>query len=545
MDLIEKVWPQWKTVELIGKGSFGKVYKVKREDFGNTFYSAVKIIEIPQDESEVKELAASGMDAMSIRTYFEAQVSDLVNEIKIMESLKSASTIVAIEDYYIEEHEDSIGWTLYIRMELLKSLNQYIADKNTLDTVEIVRLGIDISEALVCCEQTGVIHRDIKPDNIFRNPYGCYKLGDFGVAKQLERTRGAMSQKGTNMYMAPEVFRVQKYNHTVDIYSLGITLYRLLNGGRFPFVPENPLPKDIDMAMQKRLGGSEMPAPRDADEGLAAIILKCCAYQMEARYQSAAEVRRDLTEWLRGRAQESGHAGNSGYTGQMQGAETEQSVKSETGYQNMQSETEKTWCAFEKPKKETSRETQKETQREGTDSQKKKTQGNQSTEQQNRGCNTQQNIGRNTHQNTQTTNTGASSKGSVTGRFVVNVESIYLLLMAVIAAISTFAGQLYDVGRGVGNTAAGWLFIIMIEALIFTGLYQIFVKGKRSGRVFLVIGCFLGMFILAITIDSMRLSQILISHGELAEMIAYLLMFASVAIPMVTNSYLRKTEGGI
>jgi len=85
VETIEKIWPQWKGVELIGQGQFGHVYKVKREDFGNVFYSAVKIIHIPNETSSIQELKNSGMDQISIQKYFHSQVKELMNEIKVME----------------------------------------------------------------------------------------------------------------------------------------------------------------------------------------------------------------------------------------------------------------------------------------------------------------------------------------------------------------------------------------------------------------------------------------------------------------------------
>ena len=67
MDQINAVWPKWHTVELIGRGAFGEVYKAKREELGETFYSAVKVIQIPRDEQEVKEMMGEGHTSQSIR----------------------------------------------------------------------------------------------------------------------------------------------------------------------------------------------------------------------------------------------------------------------------------------------------------------------------------------------------------------------------------------------------------------------------------------------------------------------------------------------
>ncbi len=297
METIEKIWPQWKGVELIGQGQFGHVYKVKREDFGNVFYSAVKIIHIPNETSSIQELKNSGMDQISIQKYFHSQVKELMNEIKVMESLKSAKTIVSIEDYEIREHKGRIGWTIYIRMELLESLAYYIGS-HAIGRDEVIHLGMDICDALADCAQNQIIHRDIKFENIFRNSYGDFKLGDFGVAKQLEKTSRAATLAGTQTYMAPEILRMEKYDHRVDIYSLGLVLYRLLNQGRFPFVPENPMPDDIQNALEKRLRGTPLTAPCEADAMLADVIIRACSFRKEDRYADAKELKQELERCL-------------------------------------------------------------------------------------------------------------------------------------------------------------------------------------------------------------------------------------------------------
>ena len=81
MDSINQIWPKWHTQELIGKGAFGEVYKVKREELGETFYSAVKVIRIPRDTEEIKELMDEGHTSQSIRYYYESIAKGLMNEI--------------------------------------------------------------------------------------------------------------------------------------------------------------------------------------------------------------------------------------------------------------------------------------------------------------------------------------------------------------------------------------------------------------------------------------------------------------------------------
>ena len=295
---IDSIWKGWHAEELIGQGAYGKVYRMSRSEFGHTSYAAAKLIEIPQDASEITNLANMGMDSLSIRSYFESAVRNIVNEIAVMESLKGASNVVAIEDYRLVEHEDGIGWTICIRMELLQSMADYQKENGPPNVEETIRIGIDICNALICCEERGVIHRDVKPENVFRSAFGDYKLGDFGISRQIENsTKSVYSQKGTGHYMAPEVVRGQKYGNNVDVYSLGIMLYRYLNNMRLPFLPPAPQPfsaDDMEQALLRRLGGDELSVPSEADDALAEIVLKACQADPKTRYQSARELRSDL-----------------------------------------------------------------------------------------------------------------------------------------------------------------------------------------------------------------------------------------------------------
>lgn len=99
------------------------------------------------------------------------------------------------------------------------------------------------------------------------------------------------------MYMAPEVFRGERYDSRVDIYSLGLVMYRLLNDGRLPFFPAYPAPitfSDRENAMAQRMNGVAFPAPKYADTKVAEIILKACAYNAEDRFATPAEMRQAL-----------------------------------------------------------------------------------------------------------------------------------------------------------------------------------------------------------------------------------------------------------
>ncbi len=289
---------QWKEVELIGEGSYGKVYKAKKEEFGITTYSAIKQIEIPQTKLEIQTLKTEGMTQDGITRYYEKSVQKWIDEIKFMSIFKDSENIVDIEDYEILKKKKEIGWIINIRMELLQNLDLYILEHNLTDR-EILKMAIDVATALEDCEENNVIHRDIKPDNIFVNSKGIYKVGDFGIAKHIDNTVSNMSKKGTENYMAPELYKNEKGNKTVDIYSLGVMLYRYFNYNRLPFLPNYPeeiTMEDREEALYKRISGEKMPVPQNASREIAEIILKSCGYYPKDRYANATELKEALRE---------------------------------------------------------------------------------------------------------------------------------------------------------------------------------------------------------------------------------------------------------
>ncbi len=297
---INQVWPEWHEDCVLGEGSFGKVYRAKRVEYGRTFYSAIKVISVPKTQQEVKNARSQGMNDSEIYNYFQSLVDNLLNEITLMDNLKGAKNIVGIDDYKIIEHEGEIGWDIFIRMELLTAFDSFVSNPE-FSQKDVIRLGVDICSALEVCEQNYIIHRDIKPDNIFVSRFGEYKLGDFGIARKLEATQANLSRKGTLNYMAPEVYKSEEYGASVDIYSLGLVLYTLLNNNRIAFLPPYPQPityKDNEEALSRRLSGAPLDPPCNANASLGATILKACAYHPQDRFSSATEFKNALiNEW--------------------------------------------------------------------------------------------------------------------------------------------------------------------------------------------------------------------------------------------------------
>ena len=287
------VWPGWTAVKLLGKGSFGAVYEIHRTVRGNLEKAAMKVLRVPDSDTEVARLRFQGMNNQSTEAYYENLVDGIYNEIRIMQSFIGYSHIVSYEDYAIRKRNNEIGWDIYIRMELLTGLPDYMS-RHPMNDQMVFKLGMDIAQGLSDCHNKGVIHRDVKPENIFVNESGNFKLGDFGVSRNAPGSQDVLSFKGTLAYMAPEVYKMQWTDARSDIYSLGVVLYQCLNDNRLPFVPEDFTPYDIETARQRRLAGESIPAPPHGSRRLKDLVSKAMADRPEDRFQTAEEMYRTL-----------------------------------------------------------------------------------------------------------------------------------------------------------------------------------------------------------------------------------------------------------
>lgn len=296
----QPLWDKWHVDELIGRGVFGQVYRVSYQEYGLTYTSAVKMISIAGDDQNSETEPAICINECTQRKHSQELVQNLVNEVNILYSLSGNSNILGYHDHKIIQHKDKTSWDILIRMEYAKSLSSYLTEKR-MSMEEVITLGIDLCTALDVCVRHGIIHRDIKDENIFISEDGVYKLGDFGVAMKLFQNVRTAAMQGTPNFMAPEVYHGCKYTSAVDIYSLGIVMYRLLNHGRMPFMPQYPKPiysDDNREPFEKRMRGVPFQNPDQASHALAKVIKKACAYKEQDRYDSPIKMKRDLENVL-------------------------------------------------------------------------------------------------------------------------------------------------------------------------------------------------------------------------------------------------------
>ncbi len=289
---IKTAWPGWEVTRTIGQGSFGSVYEIQRIQFEKTEKAAVKVLTIPCDRSIIDELYSEGYDDASISKRLNGELQDIVKEYYLMTELKGHTNVVNCDDMQYTEHEEGVGWDVFIKLELLTPLFKVFGKGESVSDEAVIKLGKDICRALTLCEKKNIVHRDIKPQNIFRSEFGEYKLGDFGIAKTMEHTTIG-TKTGTYKYMAPEVYSNRPYGHSADIYSLGLILYWLLNEKRMPFLPlppEVPTSSMEDAARTKRFGGVKILEPKNGSPALKEIILKACEFEPKDRFASAQEM---------------------------------------------------------------------------------------------------------------------------------------------------------------------------------------------------------------------------------------------------------------
>lgn len=288
-------WPGWHAVRRLGRGSYGSVWEIEREVAGKPERCALKAVGVPP-EGGYDDSLDMGYDEESVTAAYGERADTVLGEYQLMASLAHPN-VISVRDVGKVRHEDTPGYDVFIRMELLEPLPAW-ARGRSVSPVDVAHVGRDIASALAACESEGIVHRDVKPANIFADRWGTFKLGDFGVARNLEGTCTA-TMAGTQSYMAPEVARHERYNQTVDIYSLGLVMWWLLSGFRLPFMPEGRLsPGDNTRAEARRLAGETIPAPAGCPAELARVVLKACSYRPGDRYQSAMELVADLEECL-------------------------------------------------------------------------------------------------------------------------------------------------------------------------------------------------------------------------------------------------------
>lgn len=259
--------------QLIGTGGMADVYRARDNLLGRTV--AVKILH-PQ----------FAKDPVFIERFrHEAQAAANLNQ----------PNIVNVFDWGIE------GSTYYIVMEYVegRDLKAIIIAGGPLLPERAVEIAMSICLALDAAHSNGIVHRDIKPQNIIVTNEGQIKVMDFGIARSAGGS--AMTQTGTIMgtaqYISPEQAQGRAADPRSDLYSLGVVLYEMLTG-RVPFDGENPVAIAYKHVREDPLPPSLINP--DISPELEAVAMKALSKNPENRYQTAMEMRSDLERCLEG-----------------------------------------------------------------------------------------------------------------------------------------------------------------------------------------------------------------------------------------------------
>lgn len=257
---------RYEIIERIGEGGMAIVYKALCHRLDR--YVAVKIMR--------DDLAADE----EVRRRFCAESHAV--------AMLSHPNIVAVYDV---SHNDTVE---YIVMELVNgiTLKQYMEKKGALNQEEVVHFTKQIADALAHAHERGIIHRDIKPQNIMLLRDGTVKVGDFGIAALENEIHEETGQAiGSIHYIAPEQARGECPDARSDIYSLGVVMYEMLTGEK-PYTGETL----GEIAVQHMNAVPVPPSEKNPDvpEELERICLKAMCADLEERYQSAKELSTDL-----------------------------------------------------------------------------------------------------------------------------------------------------------------------------------------------------------------------------------------------------------
>lgn len=261
---------RYEILERIGGGGMANVYKANDNRLGRDV--AIKILkdEFVNDNEFVENFRKESYSAAKL----------------------NHPNIVGVFDVGMDQVEDTNCY--YIVMEIVngRTLKDLIDEKGKLSVSETINYSIQICEALLCAHENGIIHRDIKPQNIIINKENIPKVTDFGIAQAPNKNTSVEKDiMGSVHYFSPEQARGIKTDQRSDIYSLGIVMFEMITG-KLPFEGDNP----ISVALKQVHEQIKIPSSLNSDvpQLLDQIILKMTNKDIEKRYNNLKELIIDL-----------------------------------------------------------------------------------------------------------------------------------------------------------------------------------------------------------------------------------------------------------
>ena len=270
-------------------------YAIKHQESGLEF--VLKYISVPAAQEQIEALLLTGAYASveEAEAYYRKEAEALVQEAEDRKKLLDCPYILPFLGVQMEKKEDGVGFDVYAVLPKRNSLKDYL-EKNAISHLRAINMGIDLCAALTALREQGYIHGNLKPGNVYFSDTGRFLLGDFGLISNKDMQYTVLPEQYRSGYTAPELRNIiGGFNETVDIYSLGMILYRIYNGNHAPFEDEKTPSKAADT---RRLEGDTLPAPLYADYELTEIIQKACAYNPADRYQKPEQMRIALEQYM-------------------------------------------------------------------------------------------------------------------------------------------------------------------------------------------------------------------------------------------------------
>jgi serine/threonine protein kinase len=286
----EPLFSGWRVDSFLGSGVSGCVFKMLREDLGQTFVAALKVIPLTRKlDSENRTLDS-----------LQESIGQDAREIVHLYSIGNHQNVVGWYNHEVfqERDKDAVIALVAVMMEYLPNTLSSLIKKGPVNWQRTLEILIDCLSGLEHVHGKQILHRDLKPGNIFITADGTAKIGDFGVARKISEGAYAETRVGTPLYIAPEVLKDplgQGYAHQVDIYSLALVAYEMLHG-KLPF--EDVCQGNRTCMVNQRLSGEPITLDPALPPGVTKAILGALAFDPKLRYGTAREFRLALERTL-------------------------------------------------------------------------------------------------------------------------------------------------------------------------------------------------------------------------------------------------------
>lgn len=282
-------WEAWQAVRPLGGGKSGQVFEIQHSGAAGVESAALKLLTIPTEPGGAARLVEQGQPAEAVKERLHSRMEAAVSAYNLMFALKAHPNVLSCEEPVYDAAADGFGWEIKVKTAMETPVSQ--AYPQGMAEEQVLRLGTDVATALALCREGGLVHEGVKASNVFALADGSFQLGDFGAAKAT-----GMPCSGDRSCMSPEVYWGMNYDHTTDVYALGILMYTMLNGGYLPLTWPGMTEEERRTAMENRLGGQPLPAPCSGSPALQQLVLRACAYEPAQRFGSAWELRMALLQ---------------------------------------------------------------------------------------------------------------------------------------------------------------------------------------------------------------------------------------------------------